>query len=71
VQLAAWSDIWYAAHGHQREVNEERALRDAGAIARDALGPEAWAHAAAAGAALDDAGALALAREVTGAGAVR
>lgn len=66
-QLAAWSDVWYPAHGHQREANEARALQEAGTLARDALGPDGWARAAVQGAALDDARALALARAITGA----
>ena len=60
-------DVWYPAHGHQREANEARALQEAGTLARDALGPDGWARAAVQGAALDDARALALARAITGA----
>jgi hypothetical protein len=66
-QLAAWSHVWYPAHGHQREANEARALQEASTLAREALGADGWARAAAQGAALDDAGALRLARSVTGA----
>ena len=66
-QLAAWSDGWYRANDHQREANEARARREADAIAHAALGRDAWARAAALGAALDDAAALELARSVTGA----
>jgi len=66
-QLAAWSDVWYPAQGHQREANEVRALEQAAAMAREALGAQQWARAVAQGGALDDAGARAVAQVVTGA----
>ncbi len=66
-QLAAWSDVWYPAHGHQREANEARALEEAGAMARQALGDEGWARAAVQGSTLDDEGALRMAQGVAGA----
>ncbi len=65
-RLLGFADAWYAAHGDERQPNEATLERRAAATIAAALGDDACAEARAAGRALGDADAQALAGAVVG-----
>ena len=70
-RLLGFADAWYATHGDERQPNEATLERRAAEAVAAALGEELCVHERAAGRALGDAEAQALAGEVAGAANVK